>query len=1499
MLKVIKKAIKVTALVLLLLLLMQVIVLMLLRLPTVQTKLVQYIASEFSAKIGTPVSIRYIALDAFKNLTLEGLYIEDKQADSLIYIGNLQADFSVQWKPLAVSVKMVAIDSLTLHLKKYKQPREYNIDYIIEALSSNDKDTSESEPFDIKVTFGDLKITNSTIYYNDYKWPAKERVIFDENRLAIYNTNVTLKNIQFDADTIRAQITQLSANEKSGFKVNNLIADFSVSATKTVLNAAEIYTPHSTVFADITFLTDSFPDFNEFISNVYWDADVKKSTISFADINYFSRAFDDVYEKVEFESKIKGTIDNFKMRQLNATFHSGTHVKGNLDMKGLPDENNTYLYFDVKELEANKKSIEKMYFLFGEDSMFTIPDNFYHLGNLKYKGILSGFFNDVVAYGDFQTNLGVLRTDISLKYDNLRNKTSYSGRLRTQGFNAGNFFYLSPDLGNVALDAKINGEGFTLETIDCHFDGTVFSFELLGYNYKNIVVNGNLKNQKFSGKLDVKDPNLDFDFEGTTDFTGKMPVMDFTANIRSAKLATLELFNKSDTNTNFSTTVKLSLTGNNIDNITGSVEMLNTFYADSDEKFTVNAVDFFIDDSGKEKIMVFTSDILDGEIQGKFNLRTLPLAFEQLLSNYIPAKFSLPSEDKKLQDNFRFNIEFIDPEDVLHALTGFLRIGSNSSLSGKLNLAENDLYIKGNATFIDIYDLKLKNCLITGKSLEKSLYLNFGSNRLIINDSIYFENFNLNNQLLNDSLYVNSNWENNSLFKNNGDLNSVTVFKSKNRIENSLLNSSFTISDSLWRVNNHNKIILDSGFIKIENLSLKTNASSVVIDGVLSDNPSHQIDAVLTNFDINYLNPIINDKNIRIDGLLNGTLSISKFSKNPVLNSNVSITDFSLNESLLGNGNIVSIWNKETETITLNGDFKRENIPVLDFKGTIFPTKKGQELSIQFVMNKTDLNIIEYFSEGVLSNVKGFASGIFGIYGSVHNPITDGSLVLEKVSFKVDYLNTTYSMKGTAKLEIEEDMVALNNALMLDEKGNTAFVNATLFHNQFKEITYDIGIHSKNLLMLNTSIAQNDLYYGTAFLSGDINIAGYGEQLLIDANIKTEKGTYFNIPLNGPEEVSEYGFIKFISRTDTLNLLEAELLDLTGVVLAIDLTMTTDAEVKLIFDEKVGDIMRGRGTGNIKMDINTNGDFNMMGDYVIEEGDYLFTLQNVINKKFVIEKGGKIRWNGSPYEAEIDIYALYKLRAALNDVIQDSSDIYKKRVPVDLRMHLFNNLMQPDIDFDIHLPTVDEGTKQRVRSVLYVNNNETNNQEMNRQVFALLVLNRFLTPSGLDPTTSNNADNPNFGAQSSSELLSNQISNWLSQISNQFDVGFAYRPGSELTNDEVELALSTQIFNDRVVLDGNVGYLNNANISGNSSNVVGDFSVEYKVVPDGKLRVKAFNRSNVNNFMLNNAPYTQGVGFFYRKDFDRFKDIFKSKKKKKLITDKNQQQEKKPTDTVE
>jgi hypothetical protein len=376
--------------------------------------------------------------------------------------------------------------------------------------------------------------------------------------------------------------------------------------------------------------------------------------------------------------------------------------------------------------------------------------------------------------------------------------------------------------------------------------------------------------------------------------------------------------------------------------------------------------------------------------------------------------------------------------------------------------------------------------------------------------------------------------------------------------------------------------------------------------------------------------------------------------------------------------------------------------------------------------------------------------------------------------------------------------------------------------------------------------------------------------------MRTERGTRFNIPLFGAKSVNESDFITFVKPKGLEEEIQIEdefKVSFKNLTLDMDIEVTSDAQVQLIFDPQVGDVIKGKGDGDIKMTLDRSGDFKMFGNYYINKGEYLFTLQNIINKKFLIQQGGTINWSGSPYNALIDITGTYAVRTALYELMypDTTNDNYKRRIQVDCILHMTDNLLNPNITFDVDLPNSDEATKTDVRNRIGVGNV----QEMNRQVFGLLVLNRFF------PTEDQNQALQQAGGfleTSSAEMVSNQLSNWLSKISNDFDIGINYRPGDDITSDEVQASLSTQLFNNRIIVDGNVGV---ANTAANSSNIVGDVNIEYKITPDGRFRVRAFNKSNDINTLVENAPFTQGVGLSYQKDFNKLGDLFRKWKRKK------------------
>jgi hypothetical protein len=503
--------------------------------------------------------------------------------------------------------------------------------------------------------------------------------------------------------------------------------------------------------------------------------------------------------------------------------------------------------------------------------------------------------------------------------------------------------------------------------------------------------------------------------------------------------------------------------------------------------------------------------------------------------------------------------------------------------------------------------------------------------------------------------------------------------------------------------------------------------------------------------------------------------------------------------------------------------------------------------------------------------LNGIATGEVLIGGTLNKPVTNGQITLQKTSFVIDYLQTKYNF--TDDFLIEDNMISFQDVQVFDEKGNIALTKGTITNEYFRDFIFDITLEPQDFQFLATREADNNQFYGTAFGSGIVRISGPPKNLMLDVLARTESGTRFFIPLNPEGDVAAYNFVTFVSPGDQVkeeNVQERYEVDLSGIEMNFDLEVTPDAEVQLVFDSKIGDIIKAQGSGNINLRINTLGDFQIYGDYTIMEGDYLFTLQNVINKRFNVREGGTITWSGDPTDAFINLEAVYNVRTSLRNLFND--DTYSRRYPVECQLNLSNKLTNPDIKLDILLPTADEETKNLLK------NSINTEDELNKQFLSLLVINSFMPDPNMSGMTDQAGRSSDYAAVgvTTSELLSNQLSYWLSQISNDFDIGFSYLPGDEITTNQVEVALSTQLLNDRVTINTNLDVGGqNTNISETTettSNIVGDFSVDIKLTQSGKLRMKAFNRAN-DNRLYELAPYTQGIGLFYREDFNSFDEL--------------------------
>ena len=687
--------------------------------------------------------------------------------------------------------------------------------------------------------------------------------------------------------------------------------------------------------------------------------------------------------------------------------------------------------------------------------------------------------------------------------------------------------------------------------------------------------------------------------------------------------------------------------------------------------------------------------------------------------------------------------------------------------------------------------------------------------------------------------------------------------------------STIIITDSTWQLVKGNVIAIDTSLaLKIYPLTLFNHNQLITIDGVLSKKTEDKLNVFVQNIKLSQFNGLLSDTKLTLDGELTGNTSIYSAFNKPIVNSNLNFNALKLNNKPIGSGNIISEYNPEKEIVTLNGyssfgkDEYGNQLKNLEFEGYYLPKKTTDNISLNFKTEPLDISILQPFLKDIITIKTGYLNGNGTITGSLEKPLINAKLKFMKCVLLVDFLNVQYNISGN--VEVLPGQINFDNLTISDRYLNAGTISGNIFHSNFKNMRIDFDINTKKLMVLNTTSANNSSYYGNAFASGNAGIYGFVDDIHLELNMKTNAGTTMYIPLDGPAEVNNNDFIQFVTK-DTIK----KKVNVTNANFSLDFNLeaTPDAEIQLIFDEKSGDIIKARGQGNLNMLINSKGKFDMYGEYVITSGDYLFTLENIVTKKFDIERGSNIKWNGSVYRAIIDIEAVYKQKASVRPIYP--ADSSGKRYAVECVLRMRDKLAEPRISFGINLPTVDENTRSAINSVLADEN------ELNRQVFSLLLLRSFVTPiasaSGGSGISAGRA-----AAATGSEMLSNKISSWLNGITKDADVdiGVNYRPGSGINSDQIDLTLNKQLFKNRLTIDGNFGVNNSTIKSSNSSNIVGDVTIDYKLSQSGKYRVKAFNRSNDNTQILNTGgPFTQGVGIFYRQEFETLYQLFRRNKK--------------------
>ncbi len=1453
------------------------VVFLLIQVRSVQVYAGQRAAEFLSSELKTRIEIGSMDIEFFKKIVLEDIYIEDLHQDTLLYAKKLKIDIgTLDFEKHQLFVSGIVLMNTKSKLISYAEDEDLNLQFIIDYFIDNDTTKkTPSQRWDIR--FDEVVLVNTDFTYRNEHDTLETTGInyFDLNARKI---NGRLTDIQFEQDTIHATIEYLSAIEKSGFELQNFSSYVNVSPVGIRLDELKIKTPESSISTDLSFKYKNYRAFKDFINQVKIKAEFDHSSLEVSDIAYFAPQLKGIYRNITISGKVSGKISDLKGKDMDLKLAEHTEFVGDVTLTGLPKIDETLIYLNVVKLTTNYHDLNAIPIPpFEMHQTLDVHPNIAKLGNMKFKGTFAGLYNDFYAYGDFSSALGNLSSDLSVRHDVVKDKEVYKGKLKSKSFDFGRFLDAKL-LGKVTMDVDIDGEGLTLEEVAAKLTGTVKTVEFNNYTYQNIAIEGKIAKQIFRGKLNVKDENIDFDFIGDVDFSGKLPKLDFITTLNKANLTALK-FAKADKNRELSTQLIINVTGNNIDNLIGQINFDNTIYKENDSIYKLSVFDLTLEEDGGVKSINLTSDFVDAKIKGQFQVLELQNSMMKVLSKYIPSYFDKPIQDRSHQ-HFEYSFLFKKTQAVLRMFAPSVKIAKGTSLKGKFNSSADEFVLDGTSEKITISNVVFKNWTATARTTNHYLDFGISSERLLLTDSLGLTDFNIQTTTRSDSVNIAVIWNSRTEKEYRGDVRSFLTFKSNERVEFKILPSTIIISDSAWNVDTENYVSIDSSRIEIKALEFSHGNELVAVNGVISEDKKDPVKLTLQEFNLENINVFISQTGLKFKGFVNGESLMNDLYHDVVLTSDFNFRNLFLNGNEIGNGEVASVWDQTKDALYLHGGFTQNAIPHISFSGYYYPKKEENNVDMELNLQALRMKLFQPYVKEFCSEFDGLLSGSMTIKGSVKRPEVNGLLNVNAQRVRVNYLNTYY--KFNHDVIIENGSFGLEGMTIYDVNNNKAVINnGKVYHDNFKNFQLDFDIQTNKFMCLNTTESDNSLYYGQAYVTGIVNIFGFvNNEILIDANVKTEKITSndksdkvnilskteltkFYIPLGGTSEVAKNNFITFIKKDSTLKSKDDYKVSLGGVVLNFDLDVTPDAEVQLIFDQKVGDVIKARGNGNLNLKID-KGVFKMYGDYRIDNGDYLFTLQNIINKKFDIRKGGTIKWSGIPYKADLNISAVYKARASIKTFFPEDStnSAYKKRYPVDVVMNMTGDLLAPEIDFEIDLPTVDAPTRQTVMS--YINNEA----EENRQVFSLLILNSFVTPYQLSNSGSGGPTVADAVNANTSEMLSNQLSNMLSKISNDFDIGVNYRPGDAITRDELEVALSTQLFNDKLSVEGNVGNSQNTNA------LVGDVNVDYKITEDGKVRLKAFNKANDNSQAAINGPYTQGLGVFYREEFNTIGQLF-------------------------
>ncbi|WP_412984876.1 translocation/assembly module TamB domain-containing protein [Pontimicrobium sp. IMCC45349] len=1435
-----------------------VILVLVLSIPAVQTSLGKKATDTLNKDFGTNITIAKVGLQFNGDVELKDVYVEDHKQDTLFHIDELNTSI-LSFKKLydnKLTFGDIDIYDLTFNLKTYKDEKDTNLDVFV---AKFDDDAPKKEKSDFLLSSSDVSIEGGTFKLSDENKETTEILQFND-------LNINATNFLILGPDVSARINKLAFVDDRGVEVKNMTTNFTYTREQMLFDYLQIKTENSTLKGKLQF-DYKREDLQYFVDKVKVTANFEDSNIALDDLNAFYNEFG-VNQNAKLSTSLYGTLNDLTASQLILSTSRNTIVDGNINFKNLFNKEDDNFIMDGKfnKLSSTYKDLKA---LLPNVLGNSLPSTLDHFDTFTITGNARVTSKTVDADIEVLSKLGIIITDLHLdKIDNI-DDASYNGNVILDEFNLG-ILLNDPMVGNVSLNLDVDGNGFTVDKLNTQVKGDLYSFGYNNYEYFDTKIEGNVQNKIFNGKLVTNDENIDLKFNGLVDFSQDENIYDFTADVGHVNLNALNFVTR-DSISVFKGYVKMDMKGTSLDDAHGNIHVKNSLYRNQNSEYKFN--DFAVSSTFIEDIRyieVNSPDIINGSIRGKFIIQDLPKLLENSLgdiyTNYKPHEIG---ENQYL--DFNFNIY----NKIAAVFYPNLKLGANTFIKGriesnakKFNLTFKSPNIKLNDFFANQIQLRLNN--------DNPLFNTYVEVDSISSKFYDVSKFSLINVTLNDTLYIKTGFKGGKQNRDDYDLNLFYTINEESKSVLGFKKSTVNFKNNEWFVNeeknSQNKIVFDRLLrdINIDNLKMSHKNEEILLNAQVLDSTYKNIDLDFKDVDLVKITPTIDS--LKLNGNVNGKLNVLHQDNVYLPESNVTIDNFKVNDFNLGSFKANIIGNESLTNYSVDVSLKEDSNESLSVKGNLNVAGKDPSLDLDINFNKFILNPLNPFGEGVITRIRGEVAGNARVTGRLQHPQINGELILDDGGLAIPYLNVDYEFEDDTRIALEKQSFIFNNADMIDvEHFSRAKLSGNINHVNFSNWSLGLNINSERLLVLNTEDSEDALYFGKAFVNGDIDISGPTDQLFIEANVSSEEGTVFKIPMSDTEALGENSFVHFLSPEEKYaknGTNEVALENVKGLEMEFNLDISENAQIEIILDRDTGSIIKGNGNGSLLAQINTNGKFNMYGDFIVSQGDYNFVYGSLVRKNFEVVPGGTLAWEGDPLRAEINIKALHKGISANPSVLLDNP--INQSIPVEVEIHLTEQLEKPNLDFEIRFPSVNSTLNTELNDRL----RDKDKREF--QAMSLLATGSFRSELAFD-----SSDVYGLVSDGVTSMLNELFADDENKVKLGLDLDLGKNTPDYETDSKVAVTLSTKL-SDRILVNGKVG----VPVGGVSeSTVAGDFEVQVLLNEDRTLSLKFFNRENSIQNFGEQIGYTQGVGLSYNIEFDNLKELlqkmFKNNKKKK------------------